>query len=328
MTDCSKLILADGSSMPTIGLGLWKIDNSQTAEMVFTAIKAGYRHLDAACDYGNEREAGEGIRKALDAGLCTREELWVTSKLWNTYHKKEHVRPAIERSLSDLGVDYLDLYLIHFPIPIEYVAIDDRYPPGWIHDPDSEDPRMVAASVPISETWDAMERLQSDGLARHIGISNFGCSLIRDLLSYASVRPSVLQVESHPYLVQEKLLRYCQQENIAYTAFSPLGAGSYVPLGMAEQSDSVLEQELILGLAAKYNRTCAQIVLRWGVQRQTAVIPKTSKVDRLIENISVFDFELTNDEMQQISGLDLNRRFNDPGAFCEDAFGCFFPIYE
>jgi D-xylose reductase len=187
---------------------------------------------------------------------------------------------------------------------------------------------MEIDSVPLAETWGAMEAVHSAGLVRHIGISNFGCALIRDLLSYASVRPSVLQVESHPYLVQGKLLRYCQQERIAFTAFSPLGAGSYVPLGMASPSESVLEQDLIQTIAERHGKSPAQIVLRWGVQRQTAVIPKTSRVDRLRENIALYDFSLSDQEMSQITGLDRGQRFNDPGVFCEQAFGCFYPIYE
>ena len=196
MNNCDKIALADGGAMPSLGLGLWKIDNSTTAQMVVAAIEAGYRHLDAACDYGNEREAGEGIRQALARGLCTRQELWVTSKLWNTFHARPHVRPAIERSLVDLGLDYLDLYLIHFPITLQYVDPGLRYPPGWFFDPHATPAKMQTTSVPIAETWGAMEDLHSAGLARHIGISNFGCSLIRDLLSYARIRPSVLQVES------------------------------------------------------------------------------------------------------------------------------------
>ncbi len=326
--DCSFLQLANGDKVASVGLGLWKIDNSATADMVYAAIEAGYRHLDAACDYGNEKEAGEGIRRAIDNGLCSREELWITSKLWNTYHHADHVKPAIERTLADLGLDYLDLYLIHFPIAIKYVPIEERYPPGWFFDPENDSPKMVADSVSISETWGAMEALHKSALARHIGISNFGCSLIRDLLSYATVRPSVLQVESHPYLVQEKLLRYCQQESIAYTAFSPLGAPSYVPLGMANASDSVLGLDVVKRIASGYDKTPAQVVLRWGVQRGTAVIPKTANPARLAENIDLFDFSLTSDEMTAIESLDQNRRFNDPGVFCEQAFGCYFPIYE
>lgn len=320
--------IVGGAKMPSLGLGLWKIDNESTAEMVVSAIEAGYRHLDAACDYGNEQEAGRGIRLAIERGLCTREELWVTSKLWNTFHRRQHVRPAIERSLADLGLDYLDLYLIHFPIHLRYVAPEVRYPPGWFFDPAADQPQMELDSVPLAETWGAMEALHVAGLTRHIGVSNFNCSLLRDLLTYATVRPSVLQVESHPYLVQEKLLRYCQSEQIAFTAFSPLGAGSYVPLGMADKSDSVLDQAIVREIAQQHGKTPAQIVLRWGIQRGTAVIPKTSRPERLRENIDLFEFNLSDQQMQQLSALDRHQRFNDPGVFCEKAFGIYYPIYE
>ena len=326
--DASKVNVSSGSHLPSVGLGLWKIANADAASMVHAAVGAGYRHLDSACDYGNECETGDGIQRVMSDKICNRDELWITSKLWNTYHHPQHVRPALERTLRDLKVDYLDLYLIHFPITLKHVPIEKRYPPGWFYDPDAAQPKMELDSVPIAETWGAMEEIYKAGLAKHIGVSNFGCSLIRDLLSTASVRPAVLQVESHPYLTQEKLLRYCEQEQIAYTAFSPLGAGSYVPLGMATDADSVLTEPTVQAIAKARGKTAAQVVLRWGVQRGTAVIPKTSRVERLRENISIFDFELTEDEMQSISKLDRNQRFNDPGVFCEKAFGCYYPIYE
>jgi D-xylose reductase len=187
---------------------------------------------------------------------------------------------------------------------------------------------MELDSVPISDTWQAMETIQKAGLARHIGVCNFGCTPLRDLLAHAKTRPSVLQVESHPYLVQSKLLRFCREESIAFTAFSPLGAGSYVELGMAEANESVLRSEIVQDIAARHNKTAAQVVLRWGVQRGTAVVPKTSKATRLKENLDVFDFSLTEQEMQTVNSLDQNCRYNDPGVFCEQAFGCFCPIYE
>jgi D-xylose reductase len=314
--------------MPAVGLGFWKVENSAAAQLTVDAIEVGYRHLDCAADYGNEAYVGEGIASALQQGLCTREDLWVTSKLWNTYHRPEHVLPALKRTLSDLRLDYLDLYLIHFPIALQYVPLETRYPAGWFNDPNAAVPKMQTDSVPIRETWQAMEELMDAGLVRTIGVSNFGVSLIRDLLSQCRIRPSVLQVESHPYLVQAKLLRYCQSESIAYTAFSPLGAPSYVPLGMATDNDSVMSLPVIQDLARKHQRTAAQIVLRWGVQRGTAIVPKTSKRERLVENLDLSGFSLSETEMQTIEGLNQNRRFNDPGDFCEKAFGCFYPIYE
>jgi D-xylose reductase len=328
MSQCGSISTANGQAMPPVGLGLWKIDPADAASTVVSALELGYRHLDAACDYANEAQVGDGIQRAIQLGVCQRDQMWVTSKLWNTYHRPEHVRHALERSLRDLKLDYLDLYLIHFPIPLRFVPFELRYPPGWLFDPENAQPCMQPDSVAVADTWGAMEELVRSGLCRYIGVSNFGVALIRDLLSYAGIRPAVLQVESHPYLVQPKLLRYCEQENIAFTAFSPLGAGSYVGLGMAAPDESVLNEPLIGQIAKKHQKSPAQIVLRWGVQRGTSVIPKTSRIERLRENISIFDFQLDNQDMDRISSLDRNRRFNDPGVFCEQAFGCFFPIYE
>lgn len=315
-------------SMPAVGLGLWKVEQSDAAGVVVQAAEIGYRHFDCASDYGNEHSVGEGLAQIISKRICGRDELWVTSKLWNTNHRPEHVMPACKRSLSDLKQDYLDLYLIHFPITLKHVPMDVRYPAGWFFDPSAATPRMVPDAVPIRETWQAMEELVDAGLVRTIGISNFGISLIRDLLSQCRIRPSVLQVESHPYLVQSKLLRYCQQEAIAYTAFSPLGAPSYIPIGMATESESVLRHSVVQQIACNHQRTPAQVVLRWGVQRGTAVIPKSSRTERLKENLDLATFSLSDDEVNRISALDRNQRFNDPGVFCEQAFGCFYPIYE
>jgi D-xylose reductase len=320
--------LSSGAHLPAVGFGFWKVDRPVASDVTREAIQVGYRHLDCACDYGNEAEVGKGIQQAIADGLCTREDLWVTSKLWNTYHSAEHVKPACKKTLSDLGLKQLDLYLIHFPIAQKFVPMDVRYPPGWFFDPAADKPRMEEARVPISETWRAMEQLVEDGLVKHIGICNFGTSLLRDLLSYASIRPSVLQVESHPFLVQSKLLRYCQQEQIAYTAFSPLGAASYYSLGMASKSESLLDNPIIQCIGLEKGKSAAQILLRWGIQRGTSVIPKTLNRERMAENLNVCDFELSEADMMSISSLDRGRRFNDPGIFCEAAFNTFCPIYE
>jgi D-xylose reductase len=313
---------------PDIGLGYWKIPNDRVAQLTVDAIKSGYRHLDCACDYGNEAEVGQGISQAVQNGLCTREDLWVTSKLWNTFHRPEHVRLAAEKSLSDLRLDYLDLYLVHFPIALEYVPVEKRYPPGWFFDPEAENPVMKSARVPLAETWGAMEELVKAGLVKQIGVANFGVSLLRDLQNSATIAPSVLQVELHPYLTQEKLLRYCRESGVHVTAFSPFGAISYVPLGMAGEEESVMNEPAIQQIATKHNRTVAQVLLRWAVQRGTSVIPKTSRPERLAENLAAGGFELSEPEMDAISALNRNRRFNDPGDFCESAFHTFFPIYE
>lgn len=316
------------SQMPAVGLGLWKIAGSQTAQVVADAIKLGYRHLDSAADYGNEIEAGAGIAAALKQGSCTREQLWLTSKLWNTYHRPEHVRPACEKTLHDLGVDYLDLYLIHFPIAIKYVDFAQRYPPEWLFDPAAAAPAMLIDPVPLAQTWQALEELVHSGLVKHIGVCNYNAALLHDLMAYARIKPAMLQIESHPYLTQEKLLRTAAHYDLAVTAFSPLGALSYVSLDMATAQDSVLLQPAVLAAAARVRRSPAQVVLRWGIQRGAAVIPKTTNPERLLENLQLFDFALTDAEMLEISGLNQNRRFNDPGVFCELAFNQFYSIYD
>jgi D-xylose reductase len=324
----SVLTLPDGGKFPSVGLGTWKLPKPAAPGVVQTAIRLGYRHLDCACDYGNEREVGAGITAALKNGLCRREDLWVTSKLWNTYHEPKHVRSACERSLRDLGLDYVDLYLVHFPIALAFVPFDVRYPPEWFYDPNAIKPSMKPIDVPYAETWGAMEELQRAGLVKRIGVSNLNISMIRDLLAQCSIRPAVHQMEMHPYLVQPRQLRYCTQEKIAVTAFSPFGAPSYVSIGMATSNESVLADPIVMKIAAAHRKTPAQIVLRWGVQRGTAVIPKATSEAHLAENLAVFDFTLAVAEMDAIDALDRHRRFNDPGDFAEAAFNTFYPIFD
>ena len=324
----NQVINVTGQTMPAVGLGLWKLELNEVAEAVYNAIKNGYRHLDSAADYGNEQQVGEGIARALKDGLCSREDLWITSKLWNTFHRKEYVQQACEKSLSDLGLDYFDLYLIHFPIALQYVDINDRYPPEWIFNPQDDNPTMELDSVPLSETWAAMESLVENQLARQIGVCNYSAVLLHDLMSYARIKPAMLQIESHPYLTQDALIRTARSYNIAVTAFSPLGALSYVSLDMASKGDSVLTETVVIKAAERASVTPAQVVLRWGLQRGIAVIPKTSKPERLVENLSLSGFNLTDEEMDAISALNENRRFNDPGKFCEGAFGTFHSIYD
>ena len=324
----NQAINVTGQLMPAVGLGLWKLDLDEVADTVYNAIKKGYRHLDSAADYGNEKQVGEGIARAIADGLCRREDLWITSKLWNTFHRQEHVQAACKKSLTDLGIEYFDLYLIHFPISLKYVDFNDRYPPEWIFNPGDEHPAMELDAVPLSETWGAMEGLVEGQLANNIGICNYSAVLLHDLMSYARIKPAMLQIESHPYLTQEALVRTAQSYNIAITAFSPLGALSYVSLDMATAGDSVLAEPVVIKAAERAGATPAQVVLRWGVQRGTAVIPKTSKIERLVENLTLSNFSLTDEEMSSISALDQNRRFNDPGVFCETAFGSFHSIYD
>jgi D-xylose reductase len=251
--------------------------------------------------------------------------MFITSKLWNTYHHKEHVEPACRRSLQDLGVDCLDLYLVHFPISLKFVPFETRYPPEWEYDPASSPgfpAGMVEDVVAIQDTWRAMEGLVVKGLVKNIGFCNIGTTMLRDIMSYASVPVSVLQVELHPYNTQERLVKFCLDHHIAVTGFSNLGAGSYLELNMATKEESCLEESVVQSIAAAHGKTPAQIVLRWAVQRGTAVIPKSTKSHRLVENIDIFNFALSDAEMASIAGLNKNKRFNDPAQFAN------YPIYE
>lgn len=320
----SAHLFPDGSALPSPGLGTWKIPEELTPQIVHQAIETGYRHLDCAADYGNERLVGKGIASALNAGLCARDDLWVTSKLWSTYHEPQHVRAACEKTLSDLGIGQLDLYLIHFPIALEFVPFDKMYPPGWTAGGEA----MSPIPVPYSDTWRAMEELVDAGLTKRIGVSNIGTAMLREVLSYARIKPAVLQVEMHPCLCQENLLRFCQEQDVAVTAFSPFGADSYLPLGMAEASERILAHPVLERIAAAHGKSTAHVALRWAMQRGTIPIPKTQSPDHLRENFDIFEFVLTPEELTAISDLDQHKRFNDPAVFGEKAFNTFFPIFD
>ena len=201
---------------------------------------------------------------------------------------------------------------------LRYVPFEERYPPEWVHDPNAAVPRMELAHVPLKETWSAMEGLLKANLTRNIGVANMTTSGLRDLISYATVPPAVLQVELHPYLQQAKLLRYAEEQGIVVTGFSPLGSASYVELSMATTSDSCLDTEIVRYLAVKHKKSPAQIVLKWAVQRGTSVIPKSSKAERVRENADLFDgtWGLSDEDMEAMGMLDKNKRFNDPGGEC------------
>lgn len=316
------------NTMARIGFGLWKIAQEDTADCVVEAVRAGYRHFDSAADYANEAQTGAGLARAMAEGLVRREDLWITSKLWNTFHAPEHVEQACRKSLADLGLGYLDLYLIHFPIALEYVPIADRYPPEWLYDPDAANPVMKPARVPLHQTWAAMEALVDKGLVKNIGVCNYNSALIHDLMTYARVKPAMLQIEAHPYLTQDKLIRCAKGYGIDVTAFSPLGAQSYFELGMAAEGESLLGAAPVMVAAQAHGKSPAQVLLRWGVQRGTAIIPKTTRPERMRENLAIDDFSLSQVEMAAISALNQNRRFNDPGVFAEAAFNTFHPIYD
>ena len=198
----ASITLRGGARMPAIGLGCWKIGKSACAGAVYEAIRAGYRALDCACDYGNEAQVGEGIKRAIDEGIVARKDLFVTSKIWMTYHAADKVEPALQRSLSDLQLEYLDLWLIHFPISLKFVPFETRYPPEWVHDPSAAAPRMVYDDVPLIETFRAMRALSGPAArVRHVGVCNMTTGLLADLSRACSREriepPEVLQVEMH-----------------------------------------------------------------------------------------------------------------------------------
>jgi len=324
-------VLKNGAKMPTVGLGTWKAEPGVVKAAVTEAIKRGYRHLDCACDYGNEAEVGAGIKDALDAKYCTRDELWVTSKLWNTYHAKEHVKPACQKTLTDLGLDYVDLYLIHFPISLKFVPFDKTYPPEWMHDPSTPElNRMITADVPYRETWTAMEQLVSDGLCKNIGVSNLTCQSLMEIKTYCKIPPAVNQVEIHPHLLQKQLIEYCAKEAITITGFSPLGAASYSWLD-GETQQRVLDEPVIKDIAKAHGKMPGQICIRWQVQRGLTVVPKSCNPERQSANLDVFGFELTEAEMTAINGLNKAIRYNDPGDFAkgfgEEWAAIGYPIY-
>lgn len=311
----STLKLNSGNAMPTVGFGLWKVANETCADQVYNAIKTGYRLLDGACDYGNEVEVGQGIKRAIDEGIVKRSDLFVTTKLWNTYHAKENVRPAFERSLNDMGLEYIDLYLIHFPISLKYVDFKKRYPPGFFYDDAGK--TVETEKSPMHETWAAMEELVSSGQAKQIGISNFNAQLIMDVLRYAKIQPAVLQIEHHPYYVQQDLLDYCEEQKIKVTAYSSFGPTSYVELDTIYSKDTppLLEHDLVKQIADKHGKTAAQVLLRWATQRGVAVIPKSNNQGRLQQNLEVLEFDLSADELKQLSALDQDRKFNAPEQY-------------
>eukprot|EP00804_Cyclotella_cryptica_P024776 CCRYP_001744-RC/>CCRYP_001744-RC protein AED:0.10 eAED:0.10 QI:259/1/1/1/1/1/7/113/645 len=317
MHDFSALRVSDPTTF-----GMWRLDNPE--EIVYDAILAGYRRFDSACDYGNEELTGKGIRRAIEEGIVKREELYITTKLWNTYHDEEHVPLALEKCLRDLGLDYVDEFLIHFPISMEYVPIEVKYPPEWTN----LNGEMVLVKNDINSTWRAMERLVEAGKTRFIGLSNFNCQHIRQVLSIAKIRPTSLQVECHPHLSQVKLLRFARESGIRVSAFSPMGGTSYISLGMASETDLLFEHPVILDISKKHKKTAAQVLLRWAIQRNTLPISKSSSMKRMQENRALFDFYLSREEMIAIDCLNQNRRYNDPGEFCERGMGTFCPIYE
>ncbi|MCJ1273112.1 NAD(P)H-dependent D-xylose reductase (XR) [Puttea exsequens] len=312
--------LNSGHQMPIVGFGLWKVNNDTCADTVYNAIKSGYRLFDGACDYGNEVECGQGVARAIKEGLVKREDLFLVSKLWNSFHDEDKVEPVCKKQLSDWNIDYFDLYIVHFPISLKYVDPSVRYPPGFTYDGKN----VVPGNATIQETWQAMEKLVGKGLAKSIGISNMNSQLIMDILRYAKISPATLQIEHHPYLTQEGLVQYAESKGITITAYSSFGPQSFLELDMKSAKDTPLlfDNSTVKKIAEKHSKTPAQVLLRWATQRNIAVIPKSNNPGRLAQNLDVTGWSLDKSDLDSISGLDKNLRFNDPVNY-----GVPLPIY-
>ncbi|KAJ9704270.1 hypothetical protein PVL29_002706 [Vitis rotundifolia] len=300
------ITLNSGFKMPILGLGVWRMDGKDIRNLLINAIKIGYRHFDCAADYQNEVEVGEAFAEAFQTGLVKREDLFITTKLWNSDHG--HVIEACKASLKKLQLDYLDLFLIHFPVATKHTGVGTT---GSALDEDGV--LDIDTTISLETTWHAMEELVSVGLVRSIGISNYDIFLTRDCLAYSKVKPAVNQIETHPYFQRDSLVKFCQKHGICVTAHTPLGGS----VSNTEWFGSVscLDDPALKGLAEKYKKTVPQVVLRWGIQRNSAVIPKTSKLERLEENFRVLDFELAKEDMDLIGSLDRKHRTNQPAKF-------------
>ncbi|KIY51302.1 Aldo/keto reductase [Fistulina hepatica ATCC 64428] len=298
--------------MPLVGFGLWKVPNETCADTVYRAIQYGYRLFDCACDYGNEKEAGDGVRRAIADGLVKREDLWITTKIWNTFHAPAHVHEAARMQLQHWGLEYFDLLLVHFPIALQYVDPKHRYPPAWW---DDNKQLLPMEKTPMQATWKAYEELVDQGLVKNIGISNCSGSIINDMMTYARYEPQVLQVEMHPYLNQEALVQMAKSLGMAMTGYSSFGPQGYIELQMDKGVGSLFKNDVIVGIAKKHGKTPAQVLLRWSTQRGIAVLPKATDSALLKENFASTSFNLDEVDLKKIGSLNRNIRFNDPADF-------------
>jgi alcohol dehydrogenase (NADP+) len=300
----TTLTFSNGDRMPILGLGTWQSEPGAVQAAVREAIRLGYRHIDCAMAYGNEAEIGQTIRDVIDAGEARRQDLWITSKLWGNAHGRENVAAALKQSLRNLGLDYLDLYLIHWPIPLKPSA-------GF---PLTAADFESTARVPVRSTWAGMEAAVAAGLTRHIGVSNFSVRKLRELLPHCRIRVELNQVELHPLLQQPELVKYCAAEGIHITAWAPLGSAGRPALVKAPDAPVVLDDPVIRSIAQDRGCTPAQVLLAWHVQRGIAAIPKSVSPSRLRENLAAAQIELSPADLERIAGLDRNYRMID-GSF-------------
>lgn len=292
-------IFKNKDSMPALGLGTWKSAPGDVYKAVKIAIKAGYRHIDCAPVYGNEKEVGKAISECIAEGMVKRTDLWITSKLWNNQHARTDVVSALKQTLSDLNTTYLDLFLIHWPIALK----------KNIMFPQSGKDMISLKELPLTETWKGMEEAVDAGLARHIGVSNFGIHNLTTILNSARIRPEVNQVECHPYLQQEELFVFCNTNSVFLTAYSPLGSPDR-PDGIKAKNEPLLLQDKIINEIANTSKaSTAQILISWALQRGTSVIPKSVHAGRIAENLKAEEIRLSESEMEQISKLDKSYRY-------------------
>lgn len=296
--------LVSGATMPGLGLGTWKSDRGVVGAAVKAAITMGYRHIDCAHIYGNEEEIGQTLAELFQDGTVQRNDLFVTSKLWNSEHAPTDVEPALKGSLSQLGLECLDLYLIHWPVLQKKEADGGEY--------------MPLEEIPIAETWKAMEQCVDKGLVKDIGVSNFSVKKLKSLLTTARIKPSVNQVERHPYLQNQELLDFCKANDILVTAYSPLGSNDR-PFLSDQHEKPVLDDSTIAEIARKHQVTPAQVLLQWALACGTAVIPKSTKEHRLKENFEAATaFQLDAQDLEAITAIDKHRRYLDGTFFCPD----------
>jgi alcohol dehydrogenase (NADP+) len=295
---------ANGDRMPLLGLGTWKAAPGEVGAAVREAIRLGYRHIDCASVYANEPEVGAAIAEAIAAGEVRREELWITSKLWCNAHGRENVEPALRRTLADLQLEWLDLYLVHWPVPIK---------PG-VAFPASAADLLPPESVPLADTWTGMEAVQELDLTRHIGVSNFSSHKLNDLLAHCRRKPEVNQVERHPLLQQPQLLADCAAAGVHVTAYSPLGSGDRPAALKGSDEPVLLENPVIGAIAAEHGCSPAQVLITWQLQGGLSTIPKSVSPERLRQNLAAADLQLTPADLERIAGLDQHRRLVD-GSF-------------
>jgi alcohol dehydrogenase (NADP+) len=296
--------LRDGTEMPALGLGTWKSEPEEVYRAVRAALEVGYRHIDCAAIYQNEEEVGRALRDAFAAGDAKREEVWITSKLWNDSHLPEHTSPAIETSLRKLGLDYLDLYLIHWPVALRHGTLLPRGPEDFIS----------LSEAPLEATWEAMLALRQAGVARQVGVSNFSRRQIARVSEATGAAPAVNQIELHPYLQQGALLEACSALGVAVTAYSPLGSPDSAAF-MGRQDDVLLTQHpTIVAIAKARAATPGQVLIAWALARGTSVIPKSVNRGRIAENWGAADLTLTLADMTAIGALDRHERKVD-GSF-------------